>query len=165
MLSLPTCRHASLTIRVRYCNRLQIRLNPDSLVVDCGDQAFARSNGGGTAFVQKAVLPYAVVGSCAGNGGETGLGQIDLRGTPFAVDPGAGAHLSSFNASILEAQGEPRAGWFCLNTTGDGRHVVQFACYVDKSQVHLAVRRSLRAWAHSAAALPSPIAIRQARGN
>ncbi len=65
----------------------KVRIDPATLLVDIGDLTFATSTGelihanGGPVTT----APYAVALDCSGGSGLTGLANIDLTGTPFAV--------------------------------------------------------------------------------
>lgn len=67
----------------------RIRLDPLTLLVDISDETFSTSTGSlmhGTTLVTS--MPYGVAMDCAGNNQNTGVANIDLSGTPFAVsDP------------------------------------------------------------------------------
>ena len=74
------------SVRTRYA---RIRLNPATMKVDISDQRFATSTGslmhGGT---QVTAMPLGVAMDCAGGNSASGVGHIDLTGTPFVVsDP------------------------------------------------------------------------------
>ena len=66
----------------------KLRIDPATLKVDIGDLTFARSFGslrhaGGTTVTS---MPYGVAMSCISPGDAGGIGNIDLRGTPFRVN-------------------------------------------------------------------------------
>lgn len=71
-------------------NYLKIRINPQMLLVEVGNQTFASSMG---MLVQSGGMPISSIGygsaaSCVlGNG--TGIANINLHGTPFSVAPNA----------------------------------------------------------------------------
>lgn len=73
-------------------NYEKIRIDPKTLLVDVSDQTFSTSAGGlmnsGGPFVTS--MPYGVAMDCApqGFGIPTGMGNVDLRGTPFGVKAG-----------------------------------------------------------------------------
>ena len=69
-----------------------IRLDPATLKVDIGDQTFATTTG----FLHHSAvtrgyiypvtsMPYGVAMDCKSSGSKTGIANIDLSGTPFAV--------------------------------------------------------------------------------
>jgi len=64
---------------------LRLRIDPATLMVDIGDQAFAISSGSLTHSFQNAVtsMPFGVAMSC--DGAASGRADIDLRGTPFTI--------------------------------------------------------------------------------
>jgi len=65
----------------------RLRIDPATLTVDIGDLTFATSTGslmqGGTAVTS---MPYGAAMSCASPQTANGVGNIDLRDTPFKVD-------------------------------------------------------------------------------
>jgi hypothetical protein len=69
----------------------KVRIDPTSLVVDTSDQTFATSTGmlthPATMPATVTSMPYAEAMDCAGSGSLTGIGNVDLRGTPFTVIP------------------------------------------------------------------------------
>lgn len=85
------------TVRTMYS---RVRVDPHSFLVEIGDQTFARSTGqamAGTIVV--ASLAYAVAMDATGHTPEhLGLGNIDLRGTPFTVSSTTQWSLFGFNA-------------------------------------------------------------------
>jgi hypothetical protein len=64
---------------------LRLRIDPATLMVDIGDQAFSVSHGSLTHSFQDSVtsMPFGVAMSC--DGSASGLADIDLRGTPFTI--------------------------------------------------------------------------------
>lgn len=72
------------TVRTTYS---RVRIDPQSFLVDISDQTFSRSTG--QAMVGMMVvtsIPYAVAMDYTGHTPEhLGLGNVDLRGTPFTV--------------------------------------------------------------------------------
>ena len=94
----------------------RIRIDPKTLLVDVSDQTFSASSGqltnsGGPVVTS---MSYAAAMDCApqGWGVPTGVGNIDLRGTPFAVRPG------------IFGQGPPSAGKWCGGVTYSDRDQV-----------------------------------------
>jgi hypothetical protein len=86
----------------------RIRLDPATLLVDIGDLTFATSTGqvmhanGGPV----AAAPYGVALDCAGGGSQTGIANIDLTGTPFAVKGSFFAH-GWYPGGSVAADGAP----------------------------------------------------------
>lgn len=66
----------------------KIRLDPDTLVVDIGNQTFATSNGGPLqhGLYKVTWMPYGAAEACFWPNVPKGKANIDLRDTPFAVD-------------------------------------------------------------------------------
>jgi hypothetical protein len=85
----------------------KVRLNPALLIVDIGDLTFANSVGSLTHSGKEPVksMPYGVAMSC--DPANDGIGNIDLRGTPFAV------------ADIFTAAGFPAPNGSATVTPGD----------------------------------------------
>lgn len=90
----------------------KVRIDPATLVVDTADQTFSASDVG--TFTP---MPYADAESCAWS--PIGLANIDLRGTPFAVDdtfatygyyPSGNATFSD-NAQVVNLTGGGYCGW------------------------------------------------------
>jgi hypothetical protein len=96
----------------------RLRFDPKLLVVDIGDLTFTESVGSLTHEGQKVTsMPYGAAMSC--NSATDGLGNVDLRGTPFAVaNPFA---VGGFNANgsatltsgdqVVELKGRGFCGW------------------------------------------------------
>lgn len=69
----------------------KIRIDPEHFTVDVDDQTFASSVGklqhGGNPSAQNTVtsMPLGVAMDCTGPNSETGLGGVDLTGTPFTI--------------------------------------------------------------------------------
>jgi hypothetical protein len=64
----------------------RVRIDPVTLVVDTSDQTFASSTGALTwSSGSISSLGYAQAADCVAWGSSTGLGNVDLRGTPFQV--------------------------------------------------------------------------------
>ena len=97
----------------------KVRFNPTTLQVDINDLTFATSQGSlrhsGTEQVTS--MPYGVAMSC--DQANDGVGNIDLRGTPFAVadtftvggsDP-HGSAVSSSEGQLVEMKGRGNCGW------------------------------------------------------
>ncbi len=82
----------------------RIRIDPQTLEVDIKDQTYTGSSGrlnhsGSGTMVTS--MPYGVAMDCAAIFSATGVGNVDLTGTPFAVAP---------NAWILRVTMQPPAG-------------------------------------------------------
>lgn len=113
-----------------------MRFHPDTLVVDIDDLTFATSTGSlvhGSSTITS--VPYAVALDCRGGGSRTGLANVDLSGTPFAVAdtfftngfiPGGtvlfGSQTVQLNTNLAEADVsgfqvvDLRGGGFCGGT-------------------------------------------------
>lgn len=102
----------------------RIRLHPDTLKVDAGDQTFATSTGSlnyGDYSKEVTSMPYGIAADCRGYWSQTGEGNIDLRGTPFAIDPAenfflegnraAGSATFEYNRQVVNFQGGGSCGW------------------------------------------------------
>ena len=69
----------------------KVRFDPSAMKVDISDRTFAMStgmlnhSGSGTMVTS---MPYSVAMDCAGNNSRTGVAQIDLTGTSFALPNG-----------------------------------------------------------------------------
>ena len=99
----------------------KVRINPANLTVDIGDRLFATSSGtlthpdgGGSSVVTS--MSYATAMGCDGTA--NGSANIDLRGTPFAVDdtfiPGdadVGASAFTFQNQVVNITGGGFCGW------------------------------------------------------
>ncbi|MDC3955326.1 GON domain-containing protein [Polyangium jinanense] len=101
----------------------KIRIDPETLLVDIGDQTFSSSSGelihGGGSVTS---MPYGVGMSC--DASPSGIGNIDLTGTPFAVAEdafqvgGAGSSGSAVYSSdnrVVNLSGGGFCGWICSN--------------------------------------------------
>lgn len=62
----------------------KVRIDPTTLTVDINDFAFSTRTYSDPSLTD--LIAYGVAGDCAGNGDPTGVGNIDLTGTPFAVN-------------------------------------------------------------------------------
>jgi hypothetical protein len=78
----------------------KLRIDPDSLTVDIGDLTFARSTGSlyHSGSVKVTSMPYGVAMSCTAPQVPNGVGNIDLRWTPFQVN-------SAFTVGGYQAKG------------------------------------------------------------
>lgn len=97
----------------------RLRIDPRTLLVNIADQRFSSSSGmlmesGGFSVIS---MPYGVASNC---GGTTGRGNIDLRGTRFAVTPDAftvGGYMPYGDAAyasgdrVVELSGGGYCGW------------------------------------------------------
>jgi parallel beta-helix repeat protein len=99
----------------------RVRLLPDTWQIDVGDQRYSSSTGNlthsGTTEVNS--MPYGVAMDCVDDWSDTGVAQIDLRDTPFAVDdtftkcgyqPGGGWSFSEEN-QVVALTGGGYCGW------------------------------------------------------
>ena len=100
----------------------KVRLDPNSLLVNNGDETFSTStgslnHGGGGEIVTS--MPYATAMDCVGSGTPTGVANIDLTGTPFFVTssffpggfvPSGSATFSSAN-QVVNLLGGGFCGW------------------------------------------------------
>ena len=98
----------------------KIRLDPATLMVDIGDQTFATSSGSrkhGSTTVTS--MPYGVAMDCEAWYSQTGVANIDLSGTPFAVADtfsvggykAAGTATFSQDNQIVNLNGGGYCGW------------------------------------------------------
>jgi hypothetical protein len=107
-------------VRTRYG---KIRIDPETLEVDISDQTFSTSSGslvhGGETVTS---MPFGVAMSCDAT--DSGVGNIDLTGTPFAVatgeflQGGAGSSGSSVYSSddrVVDLTGGGFCGWTCAS--------------------------------------------------
>lgn len=107
-------------VRTRYT---RIRIDPATLIVDISDQTFSTSSGqlvhGGETVTS---MPFGVGMSCDAT--PSGVGNIDLTGTPFAVAAdeflvgGAGSSGSavySSNNRVVNLSGGGYCGWICAS--------------------------------------------------
>lgn len=100
-------------------NYTKVRIDPETLLVDISDQTFTTSSGqlthGGTSVTS---MPYGVAMSCDAT--DSGLANIDLRGTPFAVATGgfqqggtanSGSATYSSDDRVVDITGGGYCGW------------------------------------------------------
>ncbi|RKH21749.1 hypothetical protein D7X75_36555 [Corallococcus sp. CA031C] len=97
----------------------RLRINPITLRVDTADQTFSTSAGSLLHVNKQPVtsMPYAAAMGCS----RTGLANIDLRGTPFAVGAGQlsrgginsepGSFTFSENNQVAQLRGYGGCGW------------------------------------------------------
>jgi len=101
----------------------KIRIDPETLLVDISDQTFAISSGqlthGGEAVTS---MPFGVAMSC--DDAASGVGNIDLTGTPFAVATGeflqggangSGSATYSSDNRVVALTGGGYCGWTCAS--------------------------------------------------
>ncbi|WP_375744584.1 GON domain-containing protein [Corallococcus interemptor] len=96
----------------------RLRIDPVTLRVVTGDQTFATSTGSLTHSPDTVTaMPYGVAMACSGG---QGLGNIDLRGTPFTVEAASfgvgganatGAATSSEEGQVVTLSGNGFCGW------------------------------------------------------
>jgi hypothetical protein len=75
----------SMDVRTTYT---RVRLDPATLKVDITDRLFATSTGTlmhSNSGMMVTSMPYGVAMDCAGNNSKTGVAQLDLGGTKFAI--------------------------------------------------------------------------------
>jgi hypothetical protein len=107
-------------VRTRYG---KIRIDPATLLVDISDQTFTTSSGqlthGGEAVTS---MPFGVGMSCDAT--DSGVANIDLRGTPFAVKTGeflqggagsSGSATYSSDNRVVDITGGGYCGWTCAS--------------------------------------------------
>jgi hypothetical protein len=97
----------------------ELRVDPAALLVDISDQRSAQSSGALRHDGKEVTsMPYGVAMTCIGPA--SGLGNIDLRGTPFAVAPDAfvqggwaqsGTSSYSSNDQVVDLTGGGECGW------------------------------------------------------
>jgi len=99
----------------------KVRLNPNTLLVDVNDKTFTTSTGsiyhGGFGYFTD--TDYATAMDCLYGGSSTGQGNIDLRGTRFAVVDTfvpdgwipAGSATFSSDDQVVDLQGGGYCGW------------------------------------------------------
>lgn len=68
----------------------RVRLDPLRLLVDIGDRTYASSSGSLLHYrATLTAVPFATAHDCIAGQSATGIGRIDLTGTPFSVAPDA----------------------------------------------------------------------------
>jgi GON domain len=84
----------------------KLRVNPATLTVDIGDLTFARSTGRlmHSGSVKVTSMPYGVAMSCSAPHAANGIGNIDLRYTPFQVNSSFTVGGSNANGSATVTQ-------------------------------------------------------------
>lgn len=102
-------------------NYTRVRLDPATLLVDTGDKTFATSTSTGVIVNNGTVtsMPYASAMDCLAPYTQTGIGNVDLRGTPFkvassfAVDgfSAAGTFVQTDNNQVANLTGGGSCGW------------------------------------------------------
>lgn len=102
----------------------KVRLDPATLQVDTNDQTFATSTGFlvHPLFTPVNSMPYGSAMDCQGFGSSTGIGNVDLSGTPFTVAstfsidgffPG-GTVVTSSAGQVVDLTGGGFCGWASL---------------------------------------------------
>jgi GON domain len=98
----------------------KLRIDPATLTVDIGDLTFATSTGsllhGGISVTS---MPYGTAMSCTSPQSADGVGNIDLRGTPFQVNntfdvggfEAAGSATVSSHDQLVTLSGGGYCGW------------------------------------------------------
>jgi hypothetical protein len=83
----------------------KLRIDPATMTVDIGNLTFASSTGSlnhsGDGVIVTS-MPYGVAESCEAPGSTSGTGNIDLQGTPYAVDDtfSVGGYLAAGSAAV-----------------------------------------------------------------
>ncbi len=105
----------------------KLRVNPATLTVDIGDLTFAWSTGSlkHSGSVKVTSMPYGVAMSCAAAQAANGVGNIDLRWTPFQVNNtftvgGSNAKGSANvtqNKQLVALNGGGYCGWIAPSHT------------------------------------------------
>jgi len=99
-------------------NYTRVRIDPATYSVDISDQRFSSSTGSLTHNVDDVIsMPYGVAMDC--NSAGTGLANINLQGTPFAVDDtfcqagfqASGSATFSENDQVVTIDGGGGCGW------------------------------------------------------
>ena len=99
----------------------KVRIDPTTLRVSNGNQTFATSSGQLTHGGPVTSMSYAAAMNC--DFGNPGLGNVDLRGTPFAVAPNqfaavgyyaSGEATYSANNQVVELWGRGECGWIAV---------------------------------------------------
>jgi hypothetical protein len=101
----------------------KVRIDPATLLVDISDQTFSTSSGqlihGGEAVTS---MPFGVAMSC--DDSPSGVGNIDLTGTPFEVAAdeflvggadSSGSAVYSSNNRVVNLSGGGYCGWICAS--------------------------------------------------
>ena len=124
-------------------NYTRLRIDPKTLIVDVDDQAYSTSSGmfdfSGTHVTS---MPFAAAMNCTNPVVATGIGNIDLQGTVFAVPPNsfalngnapAGSATYSANNQVVDLTGGGACGWIAplvsqppLNMTGGASLPLQY---------------------------------------
>ena len=113
----------------------KVRLDPDSLLVDINDRTFSATTGTPDNPWGTAALDYATAMGCAAPGSQTGVGNIDLVGTPFAVNStftakgylAAGSAAFSTGGQVVDLQGGGYCGWISTASAADSWYYDQDA--------------------------------------
>ncbi len=109
----------------------KVRLDPKTLIVNVNDSTFATSNGGqiisGPGGGPVTEMNYAVAADCRATDSSTGRANIDLTGTPFAVNDTfvpdgyrpAGTATFSSDDQVVDLTGGGYCGWNAAGTRHD----------------------------------------------
>jgi hypothetical protein len=99
----------------------RVRLDPSTLKVNIGDQMFSTSTGtlSGPGGATVTSMPFGTAMACIASGNAAGLANIDLTGTPFAVNDTfltqgaapAGAAVFSPSKQVVNVTGGGFCGW------------------------------------------------------
>jgi hypothetical protein len=102
-------------------NYTRIRVDPVTLKVNVSDQTYSSSTGTLSQAAVVTSMPYAVAMDCLTSFSSTGLGNVDLRGTPFTIKAnafnvagnaqGGGATLAASGSQIAMLTGGGLCGW------------------------------------------------------
>lgn len=100
---------------------VKLRVNPNSLTVDIGDLTFSWSTGSlkHSGSIKVTSMPYAVAMSCTAPQAAYGMGNIDLRYTPFQVynpftvggSNAKGSATVTQNNQLVALKGGGYCGW------------------------------------------------------
>jgi hypothetical protein len=116
----------------------RVRLIPSALAVDVGDTTFAIKDGTEVRFGdnRQDAVPYATAEDCVSDRSHTGTANIDLTGTPFAVErdqfvlsgwrPAGTATLRAFD-QVVDLVGGGHCGGMGLALAAGGRAPLKLA--------------------------------------
>jgi len=113
-----------------YTHFTKIRFDPQSMTVDTSDYTFAKSSGHCGHHRTEGIteqFPYATCFDCERDGSHGGKGNINLRGTPFAVDDkfkhqgwnSNGTWDFSEKNQVVQLTGGGFCGWTCPSSCAD----------------------------------------------
>jgi len=113
------CKHSRPDDKEMFTIWGMIRFDPETLLVHTGDITFAKTQG----YWKQVGLfvPYAMCYACESPHQASGVGNIDLRGTPFAVEDDFhcngwlpnGAFEKKCSDQIVSIKGGGFCGWMC----------------------------------------------------